>query len=278
LTKKGVKSEAVRPIFWANRPKSFIARTTDWDAYPNGRWGDAESPAFETLGTYHTQRIYCNSAETRKTEWGSPKTEQDVYKVFLSYLDGKIMRLPWNDTPLAPESGVIDSQLKRLNEHGFLTINSQPAVNGVTSDDKVHGWGGPNGYVYQKAYVEFFCSQENLQKLLELFPKFTSLSYQAVNINGDSKGNLTSTTAVTWGVWPNSEIKQPTVVDPNVFLNIWKDEAFALWESQWGNIYTDNDESRNLIKKIANTFYLVNLVENNYLSGSIFGIFEEVLR
>ena len=37
-----------------------------------------------------------------------------------------------------------------MNERGFLTINSQPAVDGVKSNDPVHGWGPKNGYVYQK--------------------------------------------------------------------------------------------------------------------------------
>jgi len=41
-------------------------------------------------------------------------------------------------------------QLIWLNSHGFLTINSQPQVNGVLSTDKTFGWGDPNGYIYQK--------------------------------------------------------------------------------------------------------------------------------
>ena len=36
--------EDVRPINWANRPKSYISRTDDWDEFPNGRWGDSASP------------------------------------------------------------------------------------------------------------------------------------------------------------------------------------------------------------------------------------------
>ena len=36
--------EDVRPINWANRPKSYINRTDDWDEFPNGRWGDSSSP------------------------------------------------------------------------------------------------------------------------------------------------------------------------------------------------------------------------------------------
>ena len=37
-----------------------------------------------------------------------------------------------------------------MNKYGFFTINSQPAVNGAPSDDKIFGWGPANGYVYQK--------------------------------------------------------------------------------------------------------------------------------
>ena len=28
----------VRPIFWSNRPKSYISRTKEWDSFPNGRY------------------------------------------------------------------------------------------------------------------------------------------------------------------------------------------------------------------------------------------------
>ena len=34
---------------------------------------------------------------------------------------------------------------------------------------------------------------------------------------------------VTWGVFPNHEIVQPTIVERSSFL-AWKDEAFALWD------------------------------------------------
>ena len=38
------ENETVRPIFWANRTKSYVARTESWDDFPNGRWGDSRSP------------------------------------------------------------------------------------------------------------------------------------------------------------------------------------------------------------------------------------------
>jgi methylenetetrahydrofolate reductase (NADPH) len=48
---------------------------------------------------------------------------------------------------------VIDGALQKLNELGYLTINSQPAVDGAPSNDPVHGWGPKHGYVYQKVSV-----------------------------------------------------------------------------------------------------------------------------
>lgn len=42
--------------------------------------------------------------------------------------------------------------------------------------------------------------------------------------------------AITWGVFPNKEVIQPTVVDHTAFM-IWKDEAFDSWVGNWGIIY-----------------------------------------
>ena len=40
------RAETIRPIFWANRTKSYLSRTENWDEYPNGRFGDSRSPAY----------------------------------------------------------------------------------------------------------------------------------------------------------------------------------------------------------------------------------------
>merc|ERR1719387_1020623 len=47
---KARKGEDVRPIFWANRPGSYIRRTATWDDFPNGRFGDRASPAYGEFG------------------------------------------------------------------------------------------------------------------------------------------------------------------------------------------------------------------------------------
>ena len=58
--------------------------------------------------------------------------------------------LPWNEDDLAPETRLLLSNLAEINRKGFLTINSQPNVNAAKSSDPVVGWGGADGYIYQK--------------------------------------------------------------------------------------------------------------------------------
>lgn len=85
--------------------------------------------------------------------WGETlRSHADVYAVFQRYVEGRIPMLPWCEEPLQVETSTIARQLSALNRAGFLTINSQPAVNGVPSDHTILGWGGPGGRVYQKAY------------------------------------------------------------------------------------------------------------------------------
>lgn len=78
-------------------------------------------------------------------------------------------------------------------------------------------------YVYQKAYVEFFCSTPQLEALLAAAAAHPSLTYLATNRGGELRTNLKpdAVNAVTWGVFPGKEVVQPTVVDPHSFL-VWK--------------------------------------------------------
>eukprot|EP00027_Filamoeba_sp_ATCC50430_P007621 CAMPEP_0168559490 /NCGR_PEP_ID=MMETSP0413-20121227/10553_1 /TAXON_ID=136452 /ORGANISM="Filamoeba nolandi, Strain NC-AS-23-1" /LENGTH=583 /DNA_ID=CAMNT_0008590725 /DNA_START=35 /DNA_END=1786 /DNA_ORIENTATION=+ len=277
MTKRA--NEEVRPIFWSHRPKSYIQRTSSWDEFPNGRWGDSRSPAFGELTDYHLGALHSTQTYDKQEAWGKElKDIEDVKKVFVKYLRKEIEKLPWWDTPLSSESDPIRDNLIKLNLNGFLTINSQPRVNGAPSNDKAVGWGPLGGYVYQKSYLEFFCSEEKLQKLVEACKKYPSLQYHAVNSKGKAVANFVrpSVNAITWGVFPNREILQPTVVDPDSFL-VWKDEAFALWNA-WGHIYPEGSPSRSQIESIINNYYLVNLVDNNFIDGDIFAVFDAVIN
>jgi methylenetetrahydrofolate reductase (NADPH) len=53
------------------------------------------------------------------------------------------------------------------------------------------------------------------------------------------------------------------VVDPLSFLS-WKDEAFNIWMERWGTLYESESQSRKIIEQVANTYLLVNLVDNDF--------------
>ncbi|KAL4631731.1 hypothetical protein ACB092_04G000700 [Castanea dentata] len=269
--------EDVRPIFWANRPKSYISRTIGWDQYPRGRWGDSCNPSYGALSDYQFMRPRARDKKLLE-EWVTPLTNvDDIQEKFKKYCLGKLRSSPWSELDgLQPETRIINEQLGKIITKGFLTVNSQPAVNGEKSDSPSVGWGGPGGYVYQKAYVEFFCSREKLDALVDKSKAFPSLTYMAVNKEGKLISNVhqTAVNAVTWGVFPAKEIIQPTVVDPASFM-VWKDEAFEIWSRGWASLFPEGDPSRKLLEEVQSSYYLVSLVDNDYIHGDLFAVFAE---
>lgn len=255
----GRREEDVRPAFWRNRGKSYVARTQDWDEFPNGRWGDSRSPAFGELDAYGIGLTGTNEANRKK--WGEPKSVKDIANLFLRYVEGGLDSLPWSEAPLTSEADSLRQDLIGLNKRGLLTINSQPAVNGVKSNHPIYGWGPTNGYVYQKAYLELLVSPEVFKKILPRIHDHPDISYYAVTRDGALKSNYPSEgpNAVTWGVFPGKEIVQPTIVESISFL-AWKDEAFRLGQD-WANCYDADSPSRRLINKIVEEWYLVNIGE-----------------
>lgn len=241
-------------------------------------------------GELHPDILLANagSVEERRAIWGSnPGSERDVWGVFAEYVGGGVPRLPWCTSSTLPETNVISQYLLALNASGFCTINSQPRVCGASSEDRVFGWGGPGGRVYQKAYIEAFCSPGHLSALIEVLAKggpekkgYPSITFHAVNASGHWHTNSRvrgRVNAVTWGVFPDREILQPTVMDPLSFVGAWREEAFGLWTSQWASIYTEGEEAHTLLLDMAETYFLVNAVENDYEGGDLFPPFLEAL-
>lgn len=97
--------------------------------------------------------------------WGTPTTTEDVNKIFMRHIRGELSAIPWSEEGFNAETGKIRDELVKLNERGWLTLASQPAVNGLKSDDPTHGWGPANGFVFQKAFVEFFIPNEDWEVL-----------------------------------------------------------------------------------------------------------------
>lgn len=251
------REEDVRPIFWKNRNKSYVARTQDWDEFPNGRWGDARSPAFGELDAYDIGLKGTNEQNVKL--WGKPESIRDVADIFIRFLEGKVQSLPWSEAPITSEAEAIRPELVSLNRRGLLTITSQPSVNGVKSTHPVYGWGPKGGYVYQKAYIELLISPQLISELVARTERNPNMTYYAVTKDGDLRTNAPSEgpNAVTWGVFPGKEIVQPTIVETISFL-AWKDEAYRLG-IDWAKCYPASSPSRQLIDKIMDTWYLINI-------------------
>ncbi|EAA32493.1 hypothetical protein GE21DRAFT_5731 [Neurospora crassa] len=258
----GRRDEDVRPIFWRNRNKSYITRTQDWDEFPNGRWGDSRSPAFGELDAYGIGLTGSN--ELNRKKWGEPQTVKDIANLFVRYLNQELEYLPWSEAPISSEAELIKDDLIALNNRGLITINSQPAVNGVKSTHPVHGWGPANGYVYQKAYLELLVSPELFPEIKRRIEDHPDITYYAVTKSGNLHTNAPSEgpNAVTWGVFPGKEIVQPTIVESISFL-AWKDEAFQLG-LEWARCYDADTPSRLLIEEIMDKWYLINIVNNDF--------------
>lgn len=274
------QKESIRPIFWQNRKYSYISRTSAWDEFPNGRWGDSRSPAFGDIDLSASQLLR-QSPKRAYELWGSPLSLTQLTDIIIQYLNGEVKTLPWSDGPIGDDTAVMKDALIDLNRKGLLTLNSQPALSAVRSNDKLHGWGPKNGFVYQKQYLEFLVHKDRAKNLLTKVESHNAknpqsvITYYAV----DKAGNFSTNTknddinAVTWGVFPGEEIVQPTIVEKVSFL-AWKDEVYSLL-LEWVNIFhskaireLESEETINKFSEFMTSFsenyLLCNFVNNDF--------------
>lgn len=283
-------NESVRPIFWKNRTHSYVTRTQGWDEFPNGRWGDATSAAFGDVELF-TAGLLRQSPKRAVELWGEPKSLSQFAGLVISYLNGKLKSLPWSDTPITAEVESIKNSLIDLNQQGIFTINSQPRVNGSSSDDPVFGWGPKNGFVYQKQYLEFLLPKSKLHTLITRIdavnspfnsntnPKdnYNILTYFAIDVADNLSSNTRddSANAVTWGIFPGNEVHQPTIVEKVSFL-AWKDEVFRILH-EWSGIFGPESEAKTVISSVVDGYALVNIVDNDFVGkDKIFALFQDL--
>ncbi|KAJ2468889.1 methylenetetrahydrofolate reductase 1 [Coemansia sp. RSA 2322] len=233
-----------------------------WDDFPNGRWGDARSPAFgDGSSAYGSAALHVDGA------WGTPTSEADITRLFVGYVRGGVKSLPWSeDGPLRAETAGIRAQLARVNALGFWTVASQPAVDGARSDDPAVGWGPKGGYVYQKAFVECWVSARLFPPFLSRLQSSTRVTYYAANRAGDFVSNAVSCDAgenaavLTWGVFPGRAIVQPTLIDKMNFF-AWRADAFRVW-ADWAAALPP--PAARFLDDTAAACWLVTVVDNDY--------------
>ena len=181
-----------------------MGREATWDDFPNWRWGDARSPAFGEVDGYGPSlRV---PAATARRLWGTPQSVADIGAVFRRHIAGEIAAMPWSEEGVTPETGAIAQELLAMNKRGWWTIASQPAVDGARSTDEVFGWGPRGGFVFQKAFVEFWVPSADWKALRETLDKHLEVTYFAGNGKGQFEASEdTAVTPVTWGTFPGKE-------------------------------------------------------------------------
>ncbi|KAL4991677.1 methylenetetrahydrofolate reductase-domain-containing protein [Aspergillus falconensis] len=274
-----------------------LGREATWDDFPNGRWGDARSPAFGEIDGYGPSLHVAPSVAHRI--WGYPVSADDISKLFRRHVSGDLHMVPWseggaeeNTSGLNAETETIRPELLALiDKKGWWTLASQPAVNGVRSDDAIFGWGPPGeGFVFQKPFVEFFCPASDFKTTLKpLLQKHghEKLAWFATNATGDFESSLPAETsdtepiemnpnnvnAVTWGVFRGKEIVTPTIIE-EVSFRAWGDEAYRIWD-EWRRIYPRNSATERFLEKTKNDVWLVCVVGQDFGAGTEIGSKQE---
>ncbi|QPG77124.1 hypothetical protein FOA43_004528 [Brettanomyces nanus] len=255
-------SSQFRKIMSISSGHGTMGKDATWDDHPNGRFGDTRSPAYGA--SVYGPSLSVTSKKAYEL-WGHPTSLDDISQVFVNYLSRKVDSIPWNEMSISPETALIQEQLIQLNKHHRFTMSSQPASNCSKSNDKIFGWGPAHGYVYQKAYVEMFISKEDWEK--RLVPKLKvnpNISYYVADNKDyfESSMKPQDTNCITWGVFPDRQIVQTTIVGEDSF-RAWKEEGFEIWR-EWMLLYLKGSPSANLIQKVLDTYVLTTIVHHDY--------------
>ncbi|KAL9112326.1 MAG: hypothetical protein Q9227_003444 [Pyrenula ochraceoflavens] len=292
------------PAAQANRSNTLLiseglgslGREATWDDFPNGRWGPSSSPAFGEIDGYGPS-LHVTGTQARQL-WGSPKTHKDITDIFTRHVNGTLSCVPWSDEndmsstqggALRAETLTIRTELLNLIQNrGLWTLASQPAVNGKKSDDPVFGWGPPGeGFVFQKAFVEFFVSSKTWRE--QLRPKLIKygeedLSWFATNrdkeyessatvsgpnsrrpsatLGWPSPKNSNMSNAVTWGVFRGKEIVTPTIIEEESF-RAWSNEAYEIW-GEWRKVFPRGSQEEKFLEEMEKDLVLVNVVGQRF--------------
>ena len=245
-----------------------------WDEFPNGRYTDARSPAFGEMDGYGAS-LKLPPTQAVKL-WGTPVDEEDISRMFTRYVSGQLPCVPWCDIPVWDETTQLLPMLLRLNmpkaEGGksWWTVGSQPAVDGCDSSDPVFGFGPQGGYIFQKAFVELFLTQEDKEALVAAIRAserpvtyFAGTCDPASMETNVQKHGLNT---VTWGVFPGKEVAQSTIIEEASF-RAWRDEAFAIWR-EWELLFPPRSATRSLLRSIHDQRWLVTVVHHDYKDPS----------
>uniref|UniRef100_A0A1I8F9H2 Methylenetetrahydrofolate reductase n=1 Tax=Macrostomum lignano TaxID=282301 RepID=A0A1I8F9H2_9PLAT len=196
------------------------------------------------------------SKQERLRMWGSePTSEPDIWRVLRqppvreTSQPGRCPshRLPWGDEEPLPSS----SESRRGGEGAAAAGRSErarpagatnpPAAGERRQQRPPGGTAGaaPAASCIQRAYLEFFlpgCRLPALQCGTEQ-PRWRRVSFHIARPVGNvNLANFSEPIALTWGVFPASEVAQPTVCDGGRLPGLGGTRPSPLWTEEWAPV------------------------------------------
>uniref|UniRef100_A0A1I8FQ83 Methylenetetrahydrofolate reductase n=1 Tax=Macrostomum lignano TaxID=282301 RepID=A0A1I8FQ83_9PLAT len=205
------------------------------------------------------------SKQERLRMWGSePTSEPDIWRVCSpATCPGNQSARTVSESPGCPgatkeplpsssessEAAKARQRLAGLSERGLLATNTC-----CGSTTRLHGWGGSGGFVYQRAYLEFFlpgCRLPALQVSRGIGteqPRWRRVSFHIA----DRSGNVNLCELL--GAHRPHLGRLPRLGGRSAHL---------------GRLYEEGSPSRRLIESVAETYLLVALVDNDFTEDSV---------
>lgn len=280
--------ESIRSVFWINRPKSYIHRTSHWKDFSYASWSSSTmSSISESMSSYYSFLEVSNSKHQLDGALGEQPTASSLNQVFYSYYSrystnfdtangetlSSISSLPWVQQA---NSHFLKAAFQHYGQYitggGLLITNYLPRLNGLCSEDRRLGWGEKGGKIYQKEYLEFFLAPHHLGRLtavLQATANNHDISYMVSNRSGSvqlSNWSPHTVNTLSWGSFPGYQRLIRAYVADLPSFGAWRDEAFGLFDS-WLQLYPTESEAYQLISRVQEDYLLVSLIDNQFVSA-----------
>jgi methylenetetrahydrofolate reductase len=246
---------------------SLIGNTKmGWERLFTSRWSFKES-------------IELLSNDEKKKMWGEKiNNMSDIQELFIRYYMKKIKYLPWCDF-ICKDINIIQHKLIKFIRKGYFVINAQPPINGLSTQNDF-SWSSDMGYIYQKEYLEFFCSRDKLLSILKCINKMNQKKryiYCATNVSNKIITNARKCdVTISWSVLNEHNILKINTISYDKFLK-WKDNSYKILRD-WMELYDIKSTSYEVLNNMHENYYLVYIIDNDYVrawlnSESIIDIF-----
>lgn len=190
-------NESIRPIFWSNRPKSYIHRTRKWTQFPTTNWSTEFSSNLDSTSlTDFPQYLNFNLSPDTKKRLSECENLQQLYAIFDDFYSSTInqsttkttinldrnnndidqnstrqslrrLSLPWINVVNDQYIESLYQKYGQFISKGLMVTNYLPAINGYNNDKIIYTCKNEkNSYIYhQKEYIEFFIHIRHLSLL-----------------------------------------------------------------------------------------------------------------